>query len=137
MTQPFMVVEITGKVSFNIARYVYVLSGQLAVKQCYQTRQFWQKNNGKIQMRHFEIKLWFDFVPESTFDLSGNTVWPHASAFQKNRQNDHFLNFWWTFVRLKCKRSSFPRNVEWDFFCDFQTMCSIFWFVLYGAIKMP
>ena len=47
----------------------------------------------QTQWKIIEIKLWFDFVPESTFDLSGNTVWPHASAFQKNRQNDHFLNF--------------------------------------------
>ena len=52
--------KITEKISFNIASYVYILSGQkliknakigpfwqvfenlkLAVKQCYQTNQFW------------------------------------------------------------------------------------------------
>ena len=50
-------------------------------------------------------------------DLSGNTVWPQASGFQKLAKMDYFGYFWWTFVHSKCKR-----NVKWDFFCNFQTL---------------
>ena len=39
-------------------------------------------------------------------DLSGNTVWPEASGFQKLTKMDHFWHFLWTFVHSKCKRSS-------------------------------
>ena len=46
-------------------------------------------------------------------DLSGNTVWPQASGFQKLAKMDH--------VNV----ARFARNVEWHFFCDFQTLCRI------------
>ena len=39
-------------------------------------------------------------------DLSGNTVWPQASGFQKLAKMNHFWHFWWTFVHSKCKGSS-------------------------------
>ena len=39
-------------------------------------------------------------------DLSGNTVWPQASAFQKLAKMDQFWHFWLTFVESKCTRSS-------------------------------
>ena len=40
-------------------------------------------------------------------ELSGNTVWPQASGFQKLVKIDHFWPFfYWTFVHSKCKRSS-------------------------------
>ena len=39
-------------------------------------------------------------------DLSGNTIWPQASVFQKPTKMDIFWRFWWTFVHWKCKRSS-------------------------------
>ena len=38
--------------------------------------------------------------------MSGNTVWPQASGFQKLAKMDHFRHFWLTFVHSKCKRSS-------------------------------
>ena len=44
-----------------------------------------------------------NFCPIKT-DLSGNTVWPKLQVF-KNSPNGQFL----------------ARNIEWDFFCDFQT----------------
>ena len=46
-----------------------------------------------------------NFCPIKT-DLSGNTVWPQASGFQKLAKTDQFLHFWLTFVHSKCKRSS-------------------------------
>ena len=39
-------------------------------------------------------------------DLSGNTVWPQDSGFQKVAKIHHFWHFWLTFLHLKCKRSS-------------------------------
>ena len=36
---------------------------------------------------------------------------------------DHFWHFLSTFVHSKCKRSSVARNVECDFFDDFETLC--------------
>ena len=90
--------KIREKVSFNIASeasYVWIFIGQnffknakngqfwqvlknlkLAVKQCYQTGQ----------------------LLSNKIDLSGNTVWPQASGFQKLAKIDHFWHFWWTFV---------------------------------------
>ena len=38
-------------------------------------------------------------------DLSGNTVWPQASGFQKLDKIDYFWHFEWTFVHSKCKCS--------------------------------
>ena len=46
-----------------------------------------------------------NFCPIKT-DLSGNTVWPQASGFQKLAKMDHFWHFKLTFVHSKCKRSS-------------------------------
>ena len=34
---------------------------------------------------------------------------------------DYFWHFQLSFVNAAC----FARNVEWDFFCDFQTPCGI------------
>ena len=39
-------------------------------------------------------------------DLSGNTVWPQASGFQKIANMDNFWPFQLTFVHSNCKRSS-------------------------------
>ena len=48
-------------------------------------------------------------------DLSGNTVWPQTSGFQKLVKMDHFWHFYWN-VNV----ARFARKVEWDCFCDFQ-----------------
>ena len=42
--------------------------------------------------------IFTNFCPIKS-DLSGNTVWPQASGFQKLVKTDHF---WWTFVHSKC-----------------------------------
>ena len=63
----------------------------------------------KMSHLNFLILAFFtNFCPNKT-DLSGNTVWPQASDFQKLANMDRF-----GVVR-------FARNVKWDFFCDFQT----------------
>ena len=51
-------------------------------------------------------------------DLSGKTVWPEASGFQKLYKSDLLST-------QIIKVARFARNVEWDFFCNFKTPCSI------------
>ena len=48
--------------------------------------------------------------------MSGNTVCSQALYFQKLAKMDHFWHFYINVAR-------FARNVECDFFCDFQTLC--------------
>ena len=56
-------------------------------------------------------------------DLSGNTVWPQASDFQKLAKMDQFWHFKLTFVTQNVNVARFALNVDWDFFCDFQLLC--------------
>ena len=39
-------------------------------------------------------------------DMSGTTVWPQLSGFQKLAKMNYFWHFSWTFVHSKCIRSS-------------------------------
>ena len=52
--------------------------------------------------------------------MSGNTVWPQASNFQKIAKMNHF----WPFFNelLSTQNVNVARNVKWDFFYDFQTL---------------
>ena len=76
-----------------------------------------------LKMSHLNFGISNNFCPIKT-DLPGNTVWPQASGFEKVAKMDHFWHFELIFVHSKCKRSSLRSlNVEWDFFCDFQTPC--------------
>ena len=52
---------------------------------------------------HFGI--FTNFCPIK-IEVSGYTVWPQASGFQKLAKMDHFWHFKLTFVYSKCKRSS-------------------------------
>ena len=70
------------------------------------------------------MALFTNFCPIK-IDLSGNTVWPQTSGFQKIVKIEHFWHFVWTFGHSKCKVSRLARNVEWDFFYDFQTLCDL------------
>ena len=69
----------------------------------------------------FNLAFFANFCPIK-IDLSGNTVWPQASRFKK-------LSIFGIFNRLLSTQNvnvaRFARNVEWDFFCDFQTLCYI------------
>ena len=51
-------------------------------------------------------------------DLSGNTVWPQAWGFQKLAK----LTFFGLLSTQNINVARFARNVEWDFFCDFQNI---------------
>ena len=75
---------------------------------------------------HSKCRIWIlafytNFCPIQT-NMSGNTVWQQASGFQKLAKMDHFWHFLMNFLstqNVNVARSA--RNVEWDFFCDFQT----------------
>ena len=71
-------------------------------------------------MSHLNFWIWpfsTNFWPIKT-DLSGNSVWPQALGFQKTRQiGPHF----WHFFHELLSTQNVNVNVEWDFFCDFQT----------------
>ena len=59
-----------------------------------------------LRITHFLILAYStNFCPIKS-DLSGNTVWPQASDFQKLAKTEYFWHFQLTFVLLKCKRSS-------------------------------
>ena len=80
------------------------------------------ENYSKCRIWIFWIMAFsINFCPIKS-DLSGNTVWPHASGFQKLAKMDHFWHFWWTFVHSKCKCS--PQS--WmRLFCRFSnTVCT-------------
>ena len=56
-------------------------------------------------------------------DLSGNTVWPQASVFQKLTKMNIFGLFNILLSTQNVNVARFVFNVEWGFFCDFQTLC--------------
>ncbi len=63
-----------------------------------------------------------NFWPFKT-DLSGNSVWPQALGFQKLAKLEHFWHFFNELLSTqKVNVARFARNVEWDYFCDFQTL---------------
>ena len=55
-------------------------------------------------------------------DLSGNTVWSKASDFQKTRQIGLFGIFKELLSTHNVNVARFARNVQWDFFCNIQTL---------------
>ena len=64
------------------------------------------ENYSKCRIWIFDILAFStNFCPIKT-DLSGNTVWPQASDFQKLAKMDHFWHFLLTFIHSKCKCSS-------------------------------
>ena len=70
-------------------------------------------------MSHFIFILAFstNFCPIKT-DPSGNTFWPKFQVFKNSPKGTIFEKLLSTQnVNVAC----FARNVEWDFFCDFQT----------------
>ena len=57
-----------------------------------------------LKMSHLNLLMLAfstNLCPNKT-DLSGNTVWPQASGFQKLVKMDHFLTFLINFVHSKC-----------------------------------
>ena len=77
-------------------------------------------------MSHLSVSIWAfstNFCPFK-IDLSGNTVWPSKLQIFKNSPK---LTTFGIFNQLLSTQNvnvaRFARNVEWDFFCDFQTPC--------------
>ena len=62
--------------------------------------------------------------------MSGNNVWPQASGFQKLPKLTIFGIFNQLLSTQNVNTARFARNVEWDFFWDFQTPCNN----IYGKI---
>ena len=61
-----------------------------------------------------------NFWPIKT-DMSGNSVWPQALGFQKLAKLSIFGIFNELLSTQNVNVARFDRNVEWHFFCDFQT----------------
>ena len=76
----------------------------------------------RIWILTFSTIIW----PNKT-DLSGNNVWLQFLDFQKFVKLDHYgVHFWWKFLSTQnVNVVRFVRNVEWDFFFDFQTPYSV------------
>ena len=55
-------------------------------------------------------------------DLSGNTVWPQVTGFQKLAKIDHFGIFDEFLSIHNVNVARFARNIECDFLGDFQTL---------------
>ena len=66
-------------------------------------------------------------------DLSGNTVWPQVSGFQKLAKLTIYCLSNKLLSTQNVNVARFARNVEWDFFCDFQTQWS-YHFVIFRYI---
>ena len=82
------------------------------------------ENYSKCRIWIFGILEFFTNFCPIKIDLPGNTVWPQASGFQKLAKIDIFWHFLLPLLstqNVNVARSA--RNVEWDFFCDFQTPC--------------
>ena len=58
-----------------------------------------------LHLNFWILAFFTNFYPIKT-DLSGNTVRPQTSGFQKIAQMNHFWHIPLTFVHSKCKRSS-------------------------------
>ena len=82
------------------------------------------ENYSKCRIWIFGILEFFTNFCPIKIDLPGNTVWPQASGFQKLAKIDIFWHFLLPLLstqNVNVARSA--RNVECDFFCDFQTLC--------------
>ena len=54
--------------------------------------------------------------------MSGNTAWLQATSFQKIAKFTIFGIFNELLSTQSVNEARFARNIEWDFFCDFQTL---------------
>ena len=74
-----------------------------------------RKFENYLKCRFWILAFFTNFCPFKN-DLSSNTVWPSFS-FSETRQN-------WPFFVQNVNVARFARNIEWDFFYDFQTLCN-------------
>ena len=83
------------------------------------------------KMSHLNFSIFAfstNFCPFKS-DLSGITVWPQASDFQKVAKIDHFGISIELLSTQNVNVARFARNVKWDLFCDFRTLCDTFLFL--------
>ena len=76
----------------------------------------------KTSHLYFSILAIFSNYCSIKIDLSGNTVWPRASVFQKLAKLTIFGIFNELLSTKMCKCSSLCL-IEWYFSCDYQTPC--------------
>ena len=91
----------------------FVLS--FACSQCLKIIQY-------VAFEFFNLAFSTNFCPIKT-ELSGNTVWPQTSGFQNLAKLTIFGIFNELLSTQNVNVARFARNVELDFFCDFQTLC--------------
>ena len=78
-------------------------------------------------------ELWSTQTCLLTNDLSGNTVWPHDSGFQKLAK----VNIFGVFNQLIVNVAHFAVNVEWDFFRQFWSTVTCFLIRKCRALDWP
>ena len=107
----------------------FTISFAKLIMKCGYKSQQQQHSVGKC-IKNVTFIYFFLILAFSTYlcpvkiDLSGNTVWPQASGFQKLVKMDNFGIFNLLLSIQNVIIARFARNVEWDFFCDFQTTCT-------------
>ena len=72
----------------------------------------------KMSHLDFSILAFYNNFCSFKTNLSGNTVWPQTSSFQKTRQIDFFWHFLIFFVHPKCERSSLRSQWRMRLFLD-------------------
>ena len=105
----------------NYSRIIWILAPKMKKKS---NHNILFKNHQKCRILSFEFWRFSPFFCSIKSDLSGNTVWPLTSGFQKLAKIDHFGHFSINFCpHSKCKCSSLRSQCWMRFFCDFQTPC--------------
>ena len=67
-------------------------------------------------------------------DLSGNTVWPQTTGIQNSPKWTIFGIFNELCLLLNVKVARFARNVQWDFFCNFQALIEKIWLTIHPLL---
>ena len=79
--------------------------------------------HSKCRIWVFSILAFFTIFCPIKINLSGNTVWPRNSAFQKLAKLTIFGIFKELLSTQNVTVARFARKVEYDFLSDFQTSC--------------
>ena len=69
-------------------------------------------------------------------DLSGNTIWPQALGFQKLAKLTIFGIFNELLSTQNVNVARFARNVECNFFCDFQTLWCCYYMIYLSQLLL-
>ena len=83
--------------------------------------------------RNFSILAIFTNFCPIKIDLSGNTVWRKLQVFKNSSKLTIFGIYNQLLATQNVNVARFARNVDWDFFCDFQTPCT---YVTYTVVDL-